>query len=147
MFSQTAEYALRAISLLAEHHPAPLKTSQIAESARVPHPYLVKVLQALTRAGIVKTRRGVGGGVAMARELDEVTMLDVINAVDPMQRITCCPIGLSAHAARLCPMHSRLDAALAVIEETFRATTLAEILSEPKRGRAQCKFPRVKVNR
>ncbi|MEQ8791484.1 MAG: Rrf2 family transcriptional regulator [Pirellulaceae bacterium] len=147
MFSQTAEYALRAISLLAEHHPTPLKTSQIAEATRVPHPYLVKVLQSLSRAGIVQTRRGVGGGVSMARELDEVTMLDVINAVDPIERITRCPIGLAAHGVHLCPMHSRLDAALESIEEVFQQTTLAEILAEPQSARSQCKFPRVKVKR
>ena len=143
MFSQTAEYALRAISLLAERHPAPLKTSQIAEATRVPRPYLFKVLQALGRSGIVESRRGIGGGVSLAKELNEVTILDVVNAVDPIQRITKCPIGLAAHGVELCPMHSRLDAALANIEEIFGDTTLAEILAEQSGGR--CKFPRVKL--
>lgn len=143
-FSQTAEYALRAISLLAERHPEPLKTSQIAEATRVPRPYLVKVLQALARGGVVVARRGVGGGVALARELDEVTILDVVNAVDPIERIRRCPIGLAAHGVALCPMHSRLDAALAAIEEIFGETTLAEVLAEQTPG-AVCKFPRVKI--
>ena len=146
MISQTAEYALRAISLLAEHHPAPLKTSKIAQSARVPKPYLVKVLQSLAREGIVETRRGIGGGVSLARELDELTMLDVVNAVDPIQRITRCPIGLAAHGVELCPMHSRLDAALEKIETIFRETTLAEVLADQKESTG-CKFPRVKVKR
>ena len=84
VFSQTTEYALRAISLLAAHHPTPLKTGRIAEAARIPRPYLVKVLQALARAEIVQTRRGVGGGVSLLHELDEVTVLDVVNAVDPI---------------------------------------------------------------
>lgn len=144
VFSQTAEYALRAISLLAERHPESTKTGEIAEATRVPQPYLVKVLQSLARAGVVETRRGVGGGVSLARELDQVSILDVINAVDPIQRITKCPIGLAAHGVELCPMHSRLDAALAAIEKIFRETTLAEILADGKPG-ARCKFPRVKV--
>ena len=144
MISQTAEYALRAISLLAEHHPAPLKTSHIAQAARVPKPYLVKVLQSLARGGIVETRRGIGGGVSLAKELDELTMLDIVNAVDPIQRITKCPIGLAAHGVELCPMHSRLDAALEQIETIFRDTTLAEVLAD-QQSATGCKFPRVKA--
>ena len=146
MISQTAEYALRAISLLAEHHPAPLRTSRIAQAARVPKPYLVKVLQSLAREGIVETRRGLGGGVSLAKELGELTMLDVVNAVDPIQRITKCPIGLAAHGVALCPMHSRLDKALEQIEKTFRSTTLAEVLADQKKSTG-CKFPRVKVKK
>ena len=144
MFSQTTEYALRAISLLAEQHPKPLKTSHIAEATRVPKAYLVKVLQLLAKEGIVEARRGIGGGIALGRELDEITILDVINAVDPIQRITQCPIGLAAHGVRLCPMHSRLDAALEAIEDIFRETTLAEVLADDTK-RARCQFPRVKV--
>ena len=146
MFSQTAEYALRAMSLLGERHPEPLTTSQIAEATHVPGPYLVKVLQALARDDIVVTRRGVGGGVELARELGEITILDVINAVDPIQRIEACPIGLAAHGSELCPMHSQLDGALAAIEDVFRKTTLAEVLADKANGQ-RCAFPRVKVRR
>ena len=145
MFSQTAEYALRAISLLAEHHPEPLKTGQVADAARIPKPYLVKVLQELSRAGIVQTRRGIGGGISLQKELEQVTMLDVINAVDPIQRIDKCPIGLAAHGTHLCPMHSRLDTALAEIERIFGETTLAEVLADGSSEKPNCKFPRVKV--
>ena len=146
MFSQTAEYALRATSLLAERYPSPLKTSQIAEATRIPRPYLVKVLQALTRGGVVATRRGVGGGVSLARDIAELTILDVINAVDPIQRIAKCPIGLAAHGVELCPMHSQLDTAMASIEAIFRATTLADMLAESQ-AKPGCKFPRVQVSR
>ena len=144
MFSQTAEYALRAIGLLAAHHPSPLKTRRIAEAARIPNPYLVKVLQALGRAGIVETRRGIGGGVHLAKQLDSVTILDVVNAVDPIQRITKCPIGLAAHGVKLCPMHTRLDAALATVEQTLGQTKLVELLADSSSD-TRCKFPQLKV--
>lgn len=147
MFSQTAEYALRAISRLAEHHPEPLTTKKIAEASLVPQPYLVKVLQALGRAGIVETRRGIGGGVALAKPLEDVTILDVINAVDPIQRITQCPIGLAAHGIRLCPLHSKLDAAMGIIEESFREVTLANILEEQADSEPRCRFPLVGAKR
>ena len=71
-------------------------------------------------------------------------MLDVVNAVDPIQRIEKCPLGLAAHGVHLCPMHSKLDGALAQIEEIFRSTSLADVLDDSAPG-TRCKFPQVKV--
>lgn len=145
MFSQTAEYALRATSLLAAHWPESMTTGDIAEAARIPPAYLSKVLQALRKAGVVTSQRGIGGGVSLAAEPKDVTILEIINAVDPIRRITKCPIGLAAHGVKLCPMHSRLDTALAMVEEVFGDTTLGELQMEESRGVRSCKFPNLKL--
>ena len=144
MLSQTAEYALRAMSILSARSPDSIDTGQIAAETKIPPAYLSKVLQSLRRAGIVHSRRGHGGGISLAREPEDLTILEIINAVDPIHRITKCPIGLAAHGAQLCPMHSRLDAALAMAEEIFRETTLAELLSEERDGKPRCRFPLLK---
>ena len=148
MFSQTAEYALRAISCLAESSPASVTTEQIAEATSVPPAYLSKVLQSLRRAGIVQSRRGIGGGVSLARDPKDVTIYQIIDAVDPIQRIKECPIGLEAHGAKLCPMHARLDDALGMVEEAFRGSTLAEVLEEMLAAKKEpgqtCGFPKRK---
>lgn len=130
MFSQTVEYALRAAVYLAARPGVPATTEDVAERTRVPAAYLAKILQALTRAGIVRSQRGVGGGVSLARPTDELTILEVVNAVDPIRRITTCPLGLPTHGRRLCPLHKRLDDALSVVEAAFAGTTLAEVLGE-----------------
>lgn len=145
MFSQTAEYALRAMSILAARSPSSMTTEEIADATHVPPAYLSKVLQALRKSDIVHSQRGIGGGVSLAKGPDEITILQIVNAVDPIRRITECPIGLAAHGVKLCPMHSRLDAALAMVEQVFRDTTLGELLSEQTvRGRS-CKFPAIKA--
>src|SRR6059058_5380797 len=105
MFSQTVEYALRAVVHLADRAPEPRTTEQIAEATRVPKAYLAKVLQGLVRAGIVRSRRGLHGGVSLARPAAELTILEVVNAVEPIARIRECPLGLTAHGIRLCPLH------------------------------------------
>jgi Rrf2 family protein len=99
------------------------------------------VLQQLSHAGIVQSRRGRGGGVVLAKTPAKVTILEVVNAVDPIGRIRECPLGLAAHGVHLCPLHRRLDNALALVEKAFRETTLAEILAEPTRSRPLCPFP------
>lgn len=127
MISQTAEYALRAIVWLGAHPESPLTTEQIAGATRVPTGYLSKVLQKLGRAGFVQSQPGPGGGFQLVRETEKLTVLEVINAVDPIERITKCPLGLETHRARLCPLHLRLDAARALVEDAFRSCTISEL--------------------
>ena len=131
MFSQTVEYALRAVVHLAQHSPAPQKTSEIADATKVPQAYLVKVLQGLSVEEIVRLQRGVGGGVSLARDPRELTILDVVNAVDPIRRINTCPLNLKSHGTKLCALHRRMDNALMAMEDAFRSTTLAELLEDP----------------
>ena len=134
MFSQTAEYALRAVVWLADGEGQErLGVKQIAEGTKVPPSYLSKVLQSLTRAEIVSSRRGVGGGHRLTRLPRDITVLEVIQAVDPIQRIRGCPLGLESHRGRLCGMHARLDQALALVEETLGQSTIADILETPER--------------
>ncbi len=141
MISQTAEYALRAAVCLAAATDGRLTTPQIAEQTCVPAGYLSKVLQSLGRAGIVQSQRGLGGGFRLARDPAQVTILEVINAVDPVQRIASCPLHLAAHQAQLCPLHQRLDDALAAVEEAFQNTVLSELLDPNAPSRPLCDVP------
>ena len=131
MFSQTVEYALRAVVHLAPEAPAARTTAQIAEATRVPKDYLSKILQNLAKKGILQTQRGVGGGLSLVRTPEEVTILAVVNAVEPIERYTSCPLNLPNHGANLCPLHRRMDEAMATVEEAFRNSTLAEVLTDP----------------
>lgn len=144
MFSQTVEYALRAVVHLASNSPAARTTEDIAKATKVPQAYLAKVLQCLVQAGILKSQRGIGGGISMIKTPEQLTILEVVNAVDPLQRINSCPLGLASHGVRLCPLHARLDKALASVEQAFATTTLREILDEPTTSVPLCDFPIVR---
>lgn len=130
MLSQTVEYALRAITCLAYHAPAPQTSEQLAEVAKVPQAYLPKVMLSLNKAGIVRSQRGPNGGFSLARPPAELNLLDVVNAVDPLERIRECPLGLKTHGANLCPLHRKLDETIAATQAAFADTTLADLLSE-----------------
>lgn len=147
MFSQTVEYALRAVVHLADHSPSPRTTDQIAKATLVPKAYLSKVIQGLCHANIVQSKRGIGGGVALVKSPSVLTILDVVNAVEPIQRIRQCPLGLKTHGVRLCPLHNRMDNALATVEAAFRETTLAELLAEPTNSHPLCELPSSKKSR
>lgn len=141
MFSQTAEYALRAIAHLAMHPDTPQTTQQIAEATRTPSPYLSKVLQSLGRAGLIHAQRGLHGGFMLLQPAETISVYDVVQAVDPIKRILTCPLGLKAHGTNLCPLHRRLDEAIALVEKQFREATIAEMLLEPSSSRPLCPTP------
>lgn len=141
MFSQTVEYALRAVAFLASRSPDAQNTEQIAKATKVPPAYLSKVLQSLGRAGIVRSQRGVHGGFSLAVDPHELTILQVVDVVDPIRRIKSCPLELKGHGVNLCPLHRRMDAALASVQKAFGESTLAEILAEPTTSVPLCNFP------
>ncbi len=140
MLSQTVEYALRSMAVLAQASPNAKRTSEIARIAKVPPAYLVKILQSLIRAGLVQSKRGVSGGVTLNKAPEQISILDVVNAVDPVPRIRTCPLGLKAHGIKLCPLHSKMDAVLESMEKSFSTTNLSEII-ETKVARLNCAFP------
>lgn len=131
IFSLTAEYALRAVVHLATADGVTQITPRIAESTKIPSNYLSKVLQALRKKGVVNGSRGSGGGFTLNRPPEEITVLEVINAVDPIKRICSCPLGIPSHGSNLCALHKKLDDAIAHLEQTFGDSTIADILANP----------------
>ncbi|MBL9027623.1 MAG: Rrf2 family transcriptional regulator [Myxococcales bacterium] len=136
-FSQTIEYALRAAVWLADHEGGQT-TQQIAEATQVPASYLSKVLQGLRRAGLVIGQRGQGGGFTLARPAAEISVLDVMDAVEPTRRIETCPLGIPSHGVRLCPLHRKLDDALGHLAKVFADTSLAELVGTRGKLRPLC---------
>jgi Rrf2 family protein len=141
VLTQTVEYALRALVALAAQPKTLQSNRTLAKITKVPGPYLSKVLQLLTKEGLVETHRGIRGGFCLSRSAGQITILEAVNAVDPIRRITTCPLGLKAHGKHLCPLHKKMDAALAEMEAAFGSTTLADVLAEPSRSVPLCAFP------
>ncbi|MCP4574385.1 MAG: Rrf2 family transcriptional regulator [bacterium] len=130
MFSQTTEYAMRAVVALAAGDGRPMTTKRIAEMMRVPPSYLAKVLQALVRGGLVNSTRGLRGGFVLAKAPSEIKLLAIMDVVSPIKRIEHCPMDHDGHSSVLCPLHRRLDHAMSLVEEAFGSTTLQEVISE-----------------
>ena len=127
MLPKTAEYALRAAVWLGRDTEQTESADRLAEQTKVPRRYLHKVLQDLVKAKLVRSQSGPGGGYALARSAEKITILDVVNAVAPLERIRHCPLGLPSHK-RLCPLHSELDKVYAATEVALARVTLAQLL-------------------
>jgi len=138
LFTQSVEYALRAVVYLASQPDQAQKTADIAIATQVPGAYLSKVLQGLRKGQIVTLSRGVGGGVMLARSPDALTILDIVNAVDPIKRITTCPLGLISHGTKLCSLHFEMDNAFEALQVSFAAKTIAQLLRDENSSYPLC---------
>jgi Rrf2 family protein len=85
------------------------------------------VLQDLVRAGLVRSQPGPGGGYALAKSPDVIAILDVVNAVAPLERINSCPLGLRSHTS-LCPLHRELDRVYAETERALSKVSIGQLI-------------------
>ncbi len=130
MFSQTSEYALRITVYLASLQDRPATIAQIASATCIPKDYLAKILRSLARADLLTSQRGLHGGSTLARSAADISVLEVIQVVDPIRRIITCPLGLKSHGVKLCPLHNELDQAIAMVEKAFAKATIAQMVGQ-----------------
>lgn len=133
VLSTTAEYALRMMIALAEAEGRPLTSEQLSRRTDVSPDYAVKILQQLGRAKFVRAQRGRGGGFRLACDASTTTLLDLVRVIDPLDRITKCPLGRVEHEGHLCALHASIDRAIGVLHDELRSYTLNDLL-EDERG-------------
>jgi len=133
MLSTTAEYALRIVTHLAVHEDERQTSEDISKATRVPPDYALKILHALGRAGFVHSQRGRGGGFTLDCDIEKTTLFDIVDLIDPVQRIRSCPLGLHEHRTQLCTLHRSLDEIMALLEERLKGFTIADLAKERRR--------------
>ena len=124
--TRQADYAVRAMIHVASLPAASrVATAVIAEAQGIPLPFLTKVIAHLVRAGLVTTNRGMGGGVSMACSPDEVTLLDVLEAVEgPIALNRCLLRGGTCEIEPYCAIHDVWLAIQGHLVHDLRAVTL-----------------------
>lgn len=132
---RSAQLAVQAGLLLALEPPGvSRRVRDIAASLDVPASYLVKVLQNLTRAGLLRSVRGPGGGVRLARLAREIRLWDVLAAVGPVSEYERCILGLDkCNDANPCPLHEMWAPVRDGILQKLRSLSLWEFADAAKR--------------
>jgi Rrf2 family protein len=140
MLSQTAEYALRAMAVLASSQGQLVPTTDIAQLGDVPPPYLAKVLQQLAASGLIRGRRGVGGGYMLAQPAGQIMLFDVVAAVSNV-RATRTAEEVSTLQDGLSALHLAIDSAAGSVLQVLRGVSLADVAQD----RAAVRLPEADV--
>ncbi|CCO07541.1 RrF2 family transcriptional regulator [Desulforamulus hydrothermalis] len=132
--SQATDYAFRAVLFLARLPKGqPVEAKVIADQERIPIRFLLKILRLLTAAGIVESFRGVGGGYALAREPHQITMQDVVEAVEGPPVVNRClvaPEECSKNFTARCPLHKALLAIQQTLNRELAGYNFADLLKD-----------------
>ena len=139
--SMKSRYAVRALTELARREETdpgrPVRLGDIADSRDMPLQFLEQVFAALRRAGIVRSRRGAAGGYALGHPASEITIFDVVAALDGVPSPAACTQGL-CESVDGCGAASVWIEAQQALEQVLVATTIDDLLAreETLRGSA-----------
>lgn len=122
------DYGLRALMRLAGAPARPLTTAQIAAEFRISRHHLTKIVRDLAEAGFVRTSRGAGGGLRLARPAESIALGEVVRALDRGEPLVECfrADGGACTLTPRCRLRWRLAAAQEAFLRQLDATTLAE---------------------
>lgn len=129
--TRQADYAVRAVLHLARNGEVRTATSVIAEEQKIPPSFLAKIISQLSIAGLLHTSRGARGGVTLAREPKEITLLEVIEAIDgPIQLNECVGESGSCAFDENCPLRPVWCEAQEELVGRLKGTNFADMVSQ-----------------
>jgi Rrf2 family protein len=148
IYSRSAEYAIRAfvnLSRVPEGKYAMVK--HIAQQEEIPTHFLAKILQQLARKGLLRSSKGPTGGFTLRRKASEVSLMNIVEALDGLGDYDKCASGLAeCNDEQPCGMHDSWNALRSRIIEYLKQTSIADIqtaleekrrvLAKPRRRRA-----------
>lgn len=128
--TRRADYAVRTmLDLAGMEGTSTALTQEVAARQGIPLPFLAKIVLALTRAGLLRSYRGSGGGIALARPADQITLLQVVEAVDgPIALNRCVLWPEECSRVGSCPVHEIWCEARELLVNRLRSTALADLV-------------------
>lgn len=136
LLSNACVYGLRAsVYLAAVKEESYVSIKKISSDLDISHHFLTKVLQQLTSANLMESMKGPKGGVRLTQETNDITLLEIVAAIDGMDILTECALGLpGCGSAKPCPIHDKWADTRDEIRKMLSETSLQELVDEGKSG-------------
>ncbi|MCB0696690.1 MAG: Rrf2 family transcriptional regulator [Chitinophagaceae bacterium] len=137
MFSKSCEYGIRATLFIAQKSVDEQKVGidLICDNIEAPRHFTAKVMQILTGADIVSSKKGVNGGFYMTQEQKNASIISIVNAIDGNEIFTRCAIGLkSCSENKPCPIHCGFKAFREELKTMLTNATIIEMVEKLEDG-------------
>ena len=134
-FTKAEGYGLHGVIFLAEQPEGKVTPlSEISEAQNVPEKFLAKIFQNLTKAGLIKSHRGVRGGFAMARPAERITIREVLESIQgPYYLVKCLEDESVCDKAETCSIRKLIGLAQERVLDLFEEHTIADLMLWEKR--------------
>lgn len=134
VLNQATDYAFRAVFYLSRLPEGEVVEAQrIAEQEHIPMRFLLKIMPSLVKAGIMRSIRGVGGGYVLAKHPKEISLLDVVEAIEGPIRINKCLIEArycNKQAAPACAIHQALGGIQQTLIQELKASSFDDLVQK-----------------
>lgn len=137
MFSTSCHYGLQAMLYIAFHHSESknIELKQIAEDQGIPKHFLSKILQQLVRNDLLVSMKGPTGGFNLKLPPDQISLIEVVDAIDGLDIFTKCGIGFKeCDDNRPCPIHDEFKIVRNQVRGLFESKSLADLVEDVKTG-------------
>jgi Rrf2 family protein len=132
--SKKVDYGLILLSKLT-NEPASASAREMAQRYKLPQPMVANILKQLTSAGILVSTRGAQGGYELARDASQISLADVVGALEgPIGLVDCVSEGDACRFLAFCPTHDPIQAVHRKFQEFMEAYTIDEIIGPPRQG-------------
>jgi len=131
MFSKACEYGIRALTVLGQagQEGKKLGVKDICELANTPESFTAKILQNLVRRDIISSKKGPSGGFYISRKLEDITLFDIVDAIDGDAVFKKCGLGLSqCNAAPPCPLYDQFAIVRDELNTMCRSNNLRDLV-------------------
>lgn len=143
--SQTAEYAIRAMSALAIlPEGKKIRAADLGQATGIPAPYLSKILRRLVLAGLLISQKGQGGGFLLARPPAEIPFMEILDAVDAFPTEGRCAFGWgNCDQLHPCPLHGSWSRLNKHLRDWANDSNLAEVAEAAQAEQRVELFPNI----
>lgn len=126
IYSNACAYAIRAISRLAMLRPdGYVLLEELCDGTDLPRHFVAKIFQELVRKGLLTSAKGRGGGFALARKPDQISLFDIVHVIDGTEQLDNCVVGMTrCDDSQSCPQHDHWRAIRTQLRTYLMETTL-----------------------
>ena len=135
LFSRQCEYALQALMYMAlQNHGKSISIKELTQRLNIPYHFVAKTLQNLTHKGLLSSQKGPSGGFALAKPAEDITLIDIIEAIDGGSFMKDCILGFEqCSQEKPCSLHEQWLTARESIAEMLKTKSIAEMAGRMKK--------------
>ncbi|MCM8761546.1 MAG: Rrf2 family transcriptional regulator [Candidatus Omnitrophica bacterium] len=129
LLTRNTDYAIRAVCYLARRREGIISVSELVKSLKVPRPFLRKILQILSKKGLIRSCRGIGGGFALAVSPEKIFITDIIEIFQGPLKINECILKKNlCPNVKVCPLKKKIDDIAKYVESELRSITILSLI-------------------